>query len=204
MGKIIKILVGSTNKNKKDEISKIIDELPVKISYLNDFDDVPEIVEDGLTFKDNAIKKASGLAKWCNTLTLADDSGLEVVALDNRPGVYSARYAGENASNEMRIEKLLKEMQPFSGKDRKARFKCAIALADPQKTLFVVEAECDGIITKEPRGSNGFGYDPVFFFPEHDKTFAELAPETKNKISHRAKALVLFKAKFKELFYASL
>lgn len=200
MEKVIKILVGSTNKYKKNEIEKIIDDLPVQISSLNDFDNIPEIIEDGLTFKDNAIKKASCLAKWHDTLTLADDSGLEVLALDNRPGVYSARYAGEGASNEMRIAKLLKEMLPFPEKDRVARFKCAIALADPQKTLFVVEAKCNGIITKEPRGENGFGYDPVFYFPEYDKTFAEMAPETKNKISHRAKALVLFKDKFKKMF----
>lgn len=200
MKKFIKILVGSTNKNKKNEIAKIIADLPVQVSLLSDFNNVPEIVEDGLTFKDNAIKKAYGLAKWYNRLTLADDSGLEVLALDNRPGVYSARYAGEGASNEMMIAKLLKEMQPLSEKDRKARFKCAIAFADPQKVLFVVEAKCNGIITKEPRGKNGFGYDPVFYFPEYDKTFAEMTPEIKNRVSHRAKALLLFKNKFKEMF----
>lgn len=198
MKKITKILIGSTNRKKREEIEKIIDDLPVQLSTLNDYNNVPEIVEDGKTFKENAIKKASLLAKRYNMLTLADDSGLEVHALGDKPGIYSARYAGEGATDEMRIKKLLSEMQSIPEDARIARFKCAIALANPKETLFVVEAKCNGVITMKPKGDNGFGYDPVFLFPEHDKTFAEMTSETKNKISHRAKALSLFRIRLKE------
>lgn len=197
---MIHILIGSANTKKRKEITGIINDLPVQFSSLNDFNDVPDIIEDGKTFKDNAAKKASVLAKWRKTLTLADDSGLEVYALDNRPGVYSSRYAGKGATDEMRIKKLLKEMQSVPEEERIARFKCAIALANPQELIFVVEAECNGIITREPRGNNGFGYDPIFYFSEYRKTFAEMEPETKNKISHRARALAIFKEKLKATF----
>ncbi|MGR3179229.1 MAG: XTP/dITP diphosphatase [Candidatus Anammoxibacter sp.] len=200
MQKTVKILIGSTNEKKREEITNIINDLPVQFSLLNDFNNVPVIVEDGTTFKDNAIKKAVGFARWQKTLAIADDSGLEVCALDNRPGVFSARYAGEGATDEMRITKLLAEMQSVPENERIARFKCAIALANPQDVLFVVEAECSGIITREPRGSNGFGYDPLFFFPDSGKTFAEMTPEEKNKISHRSRALTIFKEKLKAMF----
>ena len=196
MGKI-NILIGSTNPKKKIEITNITKDPNIQFTLLNKLENAPEVVEDGKTFKDNAIKKAITLAKWSGSLTLADDSGLEVEALNNRPGVYSARYAGEGATDTMRIRKILTEMSSVPAKNRKARFKCAIALATPEKLLFVVEAKCDGVITTEPRGKNGFGYDPIFSFPEYDKTFAELTPETKNMISHRAKALLLFKEKLK-------
>jgi len=195
----INILIGSTNPKKKVEITNITKNLDIQFTLLNELNNAPEIIEDGKTFKDNAVKKAITFAKWNGSLTLADDSGLEVKALNNRPGVYSARYAGEGATDDMRIKKLLTEMSFVPAEDRKARFKCAIALANPEGLLFVVEAKCDGIITTEPRGKNGFGYDPIFEFPEYGKTFAELTPETKNMISHRAKALLLFKEKLKEL-----
>ena len=197
---MINILIGSTNPKKKVEITNITKDPNIQFTLLNKLEnasEVPEVIEDGKTFKDNAIKKAITFAKWSGSLTLADDSGLEVKALNNRPGVYSARYAGEGATDAMRIRKILTEMSSISTDNRKARFKCAIALANPEKLLFVVEAKCDGIITTEPRGKNGFGYDPIFSFPEYDKTFAELSPETKNMISHRAKALLLFKERLK-------
>ncbi|MGR3219011.1 MAG: XTP/dITP diphosphatase [Candidatus Anammoxibacter sp.] len=200
MQETVKILIGSTNKKKREEIANIINDLPVQFSLLSDFNNVPDIIEDGKTFKDNAIKKAVGFARWQKTLTVADDSGLEVCALDNRPGVFSARYAGEGATDAMLMTKLLGEMQSIPKNDRIARFKCAIALANPQGLLFVVEAECRGIITKEHRGSNGFGYDPLFYFPGFGKTFAEITAEEKNQVSHRAKALALFKEKLKAMF----
>ena len=199
MEKIVEILIGSTNRKKREEITNIINDLPVRFSMLNDFDNVPDIVEDGKTFKDNAIKKAIGFAKWQKTLVVADDSGLEVQALGNRPGVYSARYAGEGATDEMRINKLLTEMESVPANERVARFKCAIAFANQHKVLFVVEAECNGAITREPRGSNGFGYDPLFYFSDTGKTFAEMTSEAKNEISHRARALALFKEKLKAM-----
>ncbi len=197
---ISSLVIGSTNKKKCEEIIKIISNLSIRILNLNNFNNVPEIDEDGNTFQENAIKKASMLAKWCNNLVIADDSGLEVEALDNRPGIFSARYAGANATDAMLIEKLLKEMDTIPENKRSARFKCAIAIADSQKLHFVVEAECKGFITKKPVGENGFGYDPVFFLPETGRTFGELESFRKNQISHRAKALSLFKDKFVERF----
>lgn len=197
---ISSLVIGSTNKKKSEEISNIISNLSIKILNLNDFNNVPEIEEDGETFQENAIKKASTLAKWCNNLVIADDSGLEVEALNNRPGIFSARYAGENATDAMLIEKLLKEMHSIPENRRSARFKCAIAVADSQKVHFVVEAECNGFITMKPSGNNGFGYDPVFFQPEEGQTFGELESFRKNQISHRSKALRLFKDKFVEKF----
>ena len=196
MEKLPTIVIGSTNSKKRDEIESIISDLHVKLLTLNDFDNVPVIDEDGKTFKENAAKKAVSFAKWCNKPVIADDSGLEVEALGNRPGVYSSRYAGEGATDEMRIEKLLTELCKVNDKNRIARFKCAIAFAVPQKLVFVVEAECNGIINKKPSGHNGFGYDPVFYVPEYGKTFAEITPDVKNKISHRAKALTLFRERF--------
>lgn len=193
---ISEIVIGSSNIKKSKEILSIISDFSIKLRTLNDFQNVPEIDEDGKTFKENAIKKATVLSRWCNSIVISDDSGLEVEALNNRPGVYSARYAGPGANDDKRIKKLLKEMKPFSSKERKARFKCAIAVANPDKLIFAVESEFNGIITKEPLGNNGFGYDPVFFVPDYGKTFAELEADVKNKISHRAKALELFRIEF--------
>jgi len=194
------IVIGSTNVKKRSEIKSIISDLSIKVLTLNDFNNVPEVEEDGQTFKDNAIKKAVSLAGWCRNLVIADDSGLEVEALNNQPGVYSARYAGPDATDEMRINKLLAEMNLVPEEKRAARFKCAIAVADSQKLHFVVEAECYGTITFKPEGANGFGYDPIFYLPEYKNTFAELDASKKNKISHRAKALALFREEFTRKF----
>jgi XTP/dITP diphosphohydrolase len=130
---------------------------------------------------------------------MADDSGLEVDALDKRPGVFSSRYCGEDASYEEKCLKLLEELKGVSLNKRTARFRCAIALAEPGKLLFVVEASCEGRIDAEPRGTHGFGYDPIFYVPKYKQTMAELGPEVKNQISHRALTLKLFREKLKEL-----
>lgn len=166
---------------------------------LEGFENPPDIVEDGTTFEENATKKALELAKFCKMWVMADDSGLEVDALDKRPGVLSSRYCGEDTGYEEKCLRLLEELKGISFDKRTARFRCAIALAEPDKLLFVVEASCEGLIDTEPRGTHGFGYDPIFYVPEYKRTIAELGPAVKNQISHRALALRLFKKRLEEL-----
>ena len=192
------IVIGTQNKNKKEEIRKLLNGLSLPLLDLEDFDNVPDIVEDGITFEENAAKKAQQLAMFCDTYVLADDSGLEVDALDKRPGVFSSRYCGENTGYEEKCLKLFEELENVPLDKRTARFRCAIALAGPDKLYFVVEASCEGLIYTEPLGRKGFGYDPVFYIPEYKKTMAELGPDVKNRISHRALALELFKERLKE------
>jgi len=192
------IVIGTHNKNKKEEIRKILYGMSLPLLDLEDFDDVPDIIEDGVTFEKNAAKKALQLARFCNMCVMADDSGLEVDALDKRPGVLSARYCGENTGYEEKCLKLFEELKGVPFDKRTARFRCAIALAEPEKLHFVVEASCEGFINTEPRGRNGFGYDPIFYIPEYKQTMAEIGSDVKNRISHRALALVLFKERLKE------
>jgi XTP/dITP diphosphohydrolase len=199
MLKLKEIVIGTHNNNKKSEIRKILNGIHVRLLDLNDFEDPPDIIEDGVTFEDNATKKALELAEFCQMCVMADDSGLEVDALDKRPGVLSSRYCGEDTGYEEKCLRLLEELKGVPFEKRTARFHCAIALAEPDKLQFVVNASCEGFISNEPKGNNGFGYDPVFFVPEHELTMAELGPEVKNRISHRALALELFKTNLMEL-----
>ncbi len=193
------IVIGTHNKNKKEEIRKILNGISLTLLDLEDFDNVPDIIEDGVTFEENAAKKALQLAGFCNMRVMADDSGLEVDALDKRPGIFSSRYCGENAGYEEKCLKLFEELKSVPFDKRTARFRCAIALAEPEKLHFVVEASCEGLINTEPLGKNGFGYDPVFYLPEYKQTMAELESDVKNRISHRALALKLFKERL-EIF----
>ena len=193
------IVIGTYNNNKKSEIRKILNGIPVRLLDLDDFEDPPDIIEDGVTFEDNATKKALELAGFCQTCVMADDSGLEVDALDKRPGVLSSRYCGVDTGYEEKCLRLLEELKGVPFEKRTARFRCAIALAEPDRLQFVVSASCEGIISNEPKGNNGFGYDPIFYVPEHELTMAELEPEVKNRISHRALALELFKTNLMEL-----
>ncbi len=193
------IVIGTYNNNKKSEIREILNEIPVRLLDLDDFEDPPDIIEDGVTFEDNATKKALELAGFCQTCVMADDSGLEVDALDKRPGVLSSRYCGVDTGYEEKCLRLLEELKGVPFEKRTARFRCAIALAEPDRLQFVVKASCEGIISNEPKGNNGFGYDPIFYVPEHELTMAELEPEVKNRISHRALALELFKTNLMEL-----
>ena len=175
-----------------DTIRRRIDEHKAnkyEILSLKDFPNAPVIAEDGNTFEENAVKKASTIAKYTGLLTLADDSGLEVDALNGETGVKSARFAGENATDEDRNRKLLNLLKDFPESKRTARFKCAMTLSNPQGDTRVVLGVCEGSITFEPKGNTGFGYDPVFLVPRYGKTFAELGPAIKNRISHRAIAL---------------
>ncbi len=181
------LVVATRNKGKKREIENILKDFPVTIKNLDDFGPIPEVEEDGDTFDDNAYKKASFTARVLGFPALADDSGLIVDALNGEPGVYSARYAGENATDQENLEKLLKEIK---GKDnRKASFQCVLSLAIPTGAALTYEASCEGEILSEPVGNNGFGYDPVFYYPEFEKTFAQLTIEEKSTVSHRGKAL---------------
>jgi len=184
-----KILIATTNQGKVQEIRGLVKNLPVVFLSLRDVSDVPEVVEDGATFEENALKKARVIAHATGMLTLADDSGLCVDALDGRPGVYSARYAGESASDEEKCMRLLEEMQHVPDSGRSARFVCSLALvnADGEEALF--RGVCEGQITREPRGTFGFGYDPIFLYEESGCTFAEMDRDSKNRVSHRGRAL---------------
>ncbi len=186
----MKLVLATRNLGKVRELGEMLsDQRKVEILSLRDFPDAPQIVEDGETYQENAIKKATQIVEHTGYLTLGDDSGLEVDALNGAPGVHSARYAGENASDAQRIEKLLDALKDVPNDQRTARFKCAMAIAEPKGQSKVVVGVCEGKIIRESRGVHGFGYDPVFVPAGYDRTFAELGDEVKNRISHRAKAL---------------
>lgn len=181
------IVLATTNKGKKRELTKLLEGFPVEIRSLEDFGPIPEVIEDGQTFDDNAYKKASFTARVLGHPAMADDSGLCVEALGGAPGVFSARYAGEKATDAQNVEKMLNDLK--GGKNRKAAFKCVISIAVPTGAALTYEGECKGIIIDEPAGENGFGYDPVFYYPEFKKTFAQLSMDEKAGVSHRGKAL---------------
>jgi len=189
---MIELLVATTNAGKFAEVQAFLSKLPLQIVSLRDLRDPPGIVEDGATFEANALKKARILAEHSGLLTLADDSGLEVDALSGAPGIYSARYAGENGNDEKNNEKLLRELEAISEGQRTARFVCALALCAAESHCqreWAVRESCEGRIAFVLKGSNGFGYDPLFFYPPFGKTFGEIDQKTKSTVSHRGKAL---------------
>ena len=181
-----KLVVATKNAGKAREVAQILAGLPYDIISLADFPDAPDVEETGSTFVDNAILKATAYARYTGELTLADDSGLEVDALNGAPGVLSSRFAPTDPE---RNSKLLDLMKSIPDEDRTARFRCAIAIAKPDGGVKMCEGTVEGMIAREPKGANGFGYDPVFYLPELGKHMAELAPDEKNAISHRGKAL---------------
>jgi len=187
MNNLITLVIATANKGKTSEIRDLLKGFPINIKNLADFGPIPEVEEDGNTFDENAYKKASFTARILGLPALADDSGLLVEALGGAPGVQSARYAGEDATDEQRRNKLLGEMKGKT--DRRAAFECVISIASPTGVALTYEARCEGLITTEPAGSNGFGYDPVFYYPPLKKTFAELTMQEKSHVSHRGKAL---------------
>lgn len=187
MDETISIVVATRNKGKTAEIREMLRSFPVQIKNLDDFGPIPEVVEDGATFDDNAYKKSSFTARVLGLPALADDSGLVVEALGGAPGVHSARYAGEDATDEDRCQKLLQEMA--GEKNRRAAFECVISIAIPTGPALTYEARCEGEIATGASGENGFGYDPIFYYPDAQKTFAEMTMEDKNQVSHRGKAL---------------
>jgi len=185
------LLLGTRNPGKLREITSILEGSGWSFSSLQEFDHVGSAEENGVTYSENAIAKAQFYAAATGLVALADDSGLEVAALDGAPGVYSARYAGENASDADRRQLLLSELSKTSNTDRRARFVCVVAIADPTgSVLNLSEGICHGTITFTPRGDGGFGYDPLFTPNGYTETFAELPETLKNRISHRALALV--------------
>lgn len=182
------LVLATRNKKKLIEIRDLLAGLDFNVLSTNDFNDIPEILEDADTFEGNATKKAVETARATGKLALADDSGLIIDCLNGEPGVHSARFAGENATDEDRYKKVLSLLDGVPKEKRIARFKCAVAVADGE-SVTVVMGVCEGEITTEPKGSHGFGYDPIFIIPSYNKTFAELGSEIKNQISHRAIAL---------------
>jgi len=199
----MRIVIASSNKNKileiRDKFSSISG---IEIISLSEYSNIPEIVEDADSFKGNALKKARIIRDFTGEISLADDSGLVVDALNGEPGVFSARYGGENLSDIDRYKLLLEKMTGVADGDRSARFVCAIAMALPDGREFVTEGGCEGVISREPSGGNGFGYDPVFYIPELKATMAEINLSEKNRISHRAKALESAQEIFSGMNYA--
>lgn len=187
---MIDLVIATRNRNKIKEIKDLLMDMPVNVMGLEDGNwQIPQIVEDGKTFKENATKKAKTIADLTGKITLADDSGLEVDALEGQPGVYSARFAGEDATDRENNLKLLQLIKDIPSDRRGAQFRCVIAVASPNGRIEVVEGVCRGGIGFIEKGGQGFGYDPIFIPVGYNKTFAELSMSAKNKISHRGRAL---------------
>ncbi len=191
------LVIATRNRNKLREFQEILCGLDIEIVSLDQFGPIPPVIEDGATFEENAYKKALHTAKILGVPALADDSGLVVEALSGQPGVYSARYAGENATDDENCRKLLSELADVN--DRKAYFQCVLSLAVPSGPALTYVGRCDGTIISEKRGDNGFGYDPIFLFDELQKTFAELSMDEKSKVSHRGKALAELKSELSSI-----
>ncbi|WP_026693735.1 XTP/dITP diphosphatase [Peribacillus kribbensis] len=183
------VLIATKNKGKAAEFASLFESRGYKVLTLLDIPDSPDVEETGTTFEENAVIKAEAIAAIAGHFVVADDSGLAVDALDGRPGVYSARYAGEQKDDQANLEKVLGELKGIEAEKRTARFYCALALAVPSKETLTVSGTVEGSITEAPRGENGFGYDPIFEVNGLGKTMAELKSHEKNQISHRANAL---------------
>ena len=199
--KLDKIIFATGNEGKMKEIRMILSDLQIPVLSMKEAGIVVDIVEDGTTFEENAVIKAQEIAKYVkkeeNVVVLADDSGLEIDYLNKEPGIYSARYMGEDTSYTIKNANLIERLDGVPDEKRTARFVCVIAAALPDGNSMITRGTIEGIIGYEERGENGFGYDPIFYLPEYQCYSAELAPEEKNKISHRGKALRLMKEKLK-------
>lgn len=190
-----KIIFATGNENKMKEIRQIMEDLPVEILSLKQAGITADIVEDGTTFEENALIKAKAIAEIINEIVLADDSGLEIDALNKEPGIYSARYMGEDTSYRIKNQNLIERLEGVAEEKRTARFVCAIAAAFPEGEVLTTIGTIEGRIAHEEKGENGFGYDPIFYVPEFGCTTAELPEEEKNRISHRGNALRAMKEK---------
>lgn len=188
-----KLIFATGNENKMKEIRMILGDLDYEILSMKEAGIDADIVEDGKTFEENAIIKATAISKLSGCLVLADDSGLEVDYMDKMPGIYSARWMGEDTSYRIKNKAIIDKLEGVPDEKRTARFVCVIAAAFPDGRVVTKRGTIEGIIGYEERGENGFGYDPIFFLPEYGKTTAELSPEEKNQISHRGRALELIK-----------
>ncbi len=194
------ILIATKNKGKVKEFSDLFAEKGIKVSSLLDFPTVDDVEETGTTFIENAKIKAETISKQFNNIVVADDSGLSVDALDGRPGVYSARYAGETKNDAANLQKVLMELEDVPYEKRTARFHCVLAVAVPNEETRIFEGTCEGYITEKPEGENGFGYDPIFYIPNKKQTMAQLSSDEKNKISHRANAMKKLKENWETIF----
>jgi XTP/dITP diphosphohydrolase len=184
------VIIATKNPGKAREFEHIFAPRGIAVKTLLDYPEIEDVEETGSTFEENAILKAEGVSKALNKMVIGDDSGLIVDALEGRPGIYSARYAGEEPKDDQKnLEKVLDELKGVSEEDRTARFYCALAVALPGSKTITVSGTCEGRILEEQRGTNGFGYDPVFYVPDKSRTMAELTSDEKNQISHRANAL---------------
>jgi len=191
------LVLATRNRGKIREISELLKDYPVRILCLEDFGPTPEVVEDGTTFEENAYKKASFVARILGFPALADDSGLVVDALGGAPGVFSARFGGEGLTDAERCERLLSKMTGES--NRKAAFECVLSLAVPTGQALTYEATCEGQIADACLGTDGFGYDPIFYYPPFGKTFAQISRAEKSLVSHRGKALSEFQGEFEKV-----
>ena len=183
------IVIATKNKGKVAEIALALAKLPVKVIALSDFEAIPEAVEDGMSFQENALLKARHYAKYTGRACLADDSGLEVDFLQGAPGIYSARFAGETATDDDNNQKLMAELAGIPAEKRTARFRCVLAFVDSDDTVLTTDGVCPGVIGTNMQGLGGFGYDCLFYVPELNKTMAELSKDEKNSMSHRGEAL---------------
>lgn len=196
-----KIIIGSGNQHKIEEIKAYFSDLNFNFIALDPEHGLPEVIEDGKSYKENALKKARQRADELNEIVLADDSGLSVEYLDGAPGIYSARFGGEGLNDQEKYLKVLDLLKGKAVEKRKAAFISVIALVDPFRKIEITAAgKCEGIIAKEAVGENGFGYDPIFYLPEYGKTMAQISQAEKNKISHRGLALKKMKNKLKQRY----
>jgi XTP/dITP diphosphohydrolase len=196
------VVIATKNLGKVRDFQQMFSKFDLEVKSLHDFPHIEDVEETGETFEENAILKAESLSKQLEQIVIADDSGLIVDALYGKPGVRSARYAGEQKDDQANIKKVLEELQGIDMDKRTARFYCALAVAfqEEDKKTVVVNGTCEGKILEQPRGENGFGYDPIFYIEELKNTMAELTPEEKNKISHRGRALRKLEEKIPEWF----
>lgn len=183
----MEIVFATRNQGKIREFQDLIKDLDVDLLSLDDINFSQEVLEEGERYSENALKKAGEVSIFSNKITIADDSGIEIAVYNNGPGVKSARFFPE-LSYEQKNRKIISDLEGITGSNRGVKYKCCIAIFQPDGKFFTCEEECEGIISEEPKGENGFGYDPIFFLPEYGKTFAELPLESKNQISHRGKA----------------
>lgn len=191
----VDLVVATKNRGKFREIELALAGLPLTLKFLGDLPNLPPSVEDQPTFEENAIKKAREVGRQTGLAALGDDSGLVIPALEGRPGLFSARYAGPDATDRQNCEKVLREMEEIGEERRAASFICVLALVLPPDRLMIAEGRCEGRILTAPRGEGGFGYDPIFFLPELGMTMAEIPLEKKNRISHRGRALAQLRSK---------
>lgn len=191
------LVLATKNKGKVSEFKDLFRGFDFEVKSLNDFGPIPPVIEDGETFEDNAIKKAQLTAKLLGLPAIADDSGLTVKALGGEPGVFSARYAGEGATDEANNIKLLRAMREIE--QREAAFICILAIAVPRGPTLIYEGACEGLIAQEISGNQGFGYDPLFYYPPLNKTFAQMSPAEKNSVSHRGRAMAELKGELEKV-----